>query len=419
MLDEVQIYVKAGDGGNGAVSLRREKYVPRGGPDGGDGGNGGSVYLIADPNMSTLSAFRHKRSFLAESGGNGAGSNRHGKNGDDLIVRVPVGTVVTRKATAEAEGELLVDLSEAGQTVRVASGGRGGFGNAHFATSTYQTPRVAQKGEPAEEYWLHLELRLLADVGLIVFPNVGKSTLLAAISAARPKIADYPFTTLEPNLGVVDLDYMSFVAADIPGLIEGAHLGAGLGHEFLRHIQRTRLLVHVVDGRSDAPVQDIRKVNDELSLFSPSLGEKPQIIAVNKIDLPEVRERTDALRAELEALQSPVYFISAATTDGVREVLQKVAEMLSSAQAPPLQPVVPVLRPEPRRGAFSVLREDSTFVVEGERPQRLAAMTDIGNPEGVALLKRQLTRMGVVRALEKAGVKSGDRVRFGKIELEW
>lgn len=315
MIDTVEIYIKAGDGGDGAVSFRREKYVPRGGPDGGDGGPGGSVFLIANPNLSTLRQFQHQKRFRASRGGNGARNNRHGKKGEDLFIEVPAGTIVYRKNAGEKE--LIADLSQAGQQVLVAQGGRGGKGNARFATSTNQAPRIAQKGESGEEGWLVLDLKLLADVGIIGYPNVGKSTLLAAASAARPEIGSYPFTTTEPNLGVVEVGYRTFVMADIPGLIEGAHEGRGLGHDFLRHIERTKVLVHLLDGESRSPREDWQKVNEELALFNPSLKEKPQIVAVNKIDLPTVKERLPGLKKELEALKTPVFFVSALTGEGV------------------------------------------------------------------------------------------------------
>ena len=419
MIDTVEIYIKAGDGGDGAVSFRREKYVPRGGPDGGDGGQGGSVFIVANPNLSTLHQFQYKKRFKADRGGNGARNNRHGKKGADLFIEVPGGTIIYSKR--QGEKNLIADLSHAGQQVLVAQGGRGGKGNARFATSTQQAPRIAQKGQPGEEDWLVLDLKLLADVGIIGYPNVGKSTLLAAASAARPKIGRYPFTTTEPNLGVVELGYRTFVMADIPGLIEGAHEGRGLGHDFLRHIERTKLLIHLLDGESESPCDDLRKVNEELALFNPSLKEKPQIVAVNKIDLPTVRERLPRLKSELRALETPVFFVSALTGEGVLELIQKAAELLSTALAwtPEAEEAAfKVFRPQPR-DQITISKEADTFVVSSARAERLVVMTDLNNPEALPLLKRQLTRIGVTRALLKAGIKSGDLVRFGNIELRW
>jgi len=419
LIDTVEIYVRAGDGGDGAVSFRREKYVPRGGPDGGDGGQGGNVLIVADSNLSTLHEFRYKKRFKAGRGDNGAKNNRHGKNGEDLSIEVPIGTIIYTKR--DGEKDLIADLSQAGQQVLLAQGGRGGKGNARFATSTNQAPRIAQKGEPGQEGWLVLDLKLLADVGIIGYPNVGKSTLLAAASAARPEIGSYPFTTTEPNLGVVEVGYRTFVMADIPGLIEGAHKGRGLGHDFLRHIERTRVLIHLLDGESKSPLDDWRKVNEELALFSPSLKEKPQIVAVNKIDLPPVRERLPQLKNELKALESPIFFVSALTGEGVPELIQKTAELLSTRviQIPEVEEkAFKVFRPQPK-DRIIVSKEDSTFVVTAPKAERLLVMTDLSNPEALPLLKRQLTRIGVTKALLKAGVKSGDLVRFGKIELRW
>ena len=284
-LDTAAIHVTAGDGGNGASSFRREKFVPRGGPDGGDGGRGGSVYLKANPSTSTLLEFSNRRHFKAGRGGNGAGAKKHGKSGQNVTILVPPGTVVA------ADGELLADLSQPGDSVMVARGGRGGLGNVHFATSTNQAPTVAQKGEPGEGRWITLELKTIADVGLVGFPNVGKSSLLAALTAARPKIGDYPFTTLEPNLGVAERGDFNFVLADIPGLIEGAHRGVGLGHQFLRHVERARVLLHVVDATVSDPVATYEAVREELELYNPALAAKPELVALNKIDRPDVRDR--------------------------------------------------------------------------------------------------------------------------------
>ncbi len=418
MIDQAEIYVKAGDGGRGAISFRREKYVPRGGPDGGDGGRGGDVVLTADRSMSTLAAFRRKRRFIAESGGNGAGAKKHGANGEDIVVRVPVGTVVQRKTDSGLE--IIADLARDGQSLVVARGGRGGRGNARFATSVHQAPRMAERGEAGGEADLLLDLKLLADVGLVGLPNAGKSTLLRAISAARPKVAAYPFTTLEPVLGVAEVGGRSFVVADIPGLIEGAHHGAGLGHDFLRHIERTRVLVHLVDGTSSEPEKNVTQLNSELGLFNEALALKPQVLAVNKIDIEEVRARIGELREALLGAGAPVHFISAATGEGVPELLRAAAALLAAgvARVPSAEPEYKVFRPQPR-ARVSVSRGDGGFVVTGPGIERMVAMADLDNPEARAWLWRQLRRLGVTRALERAGAKPSDRVRVGKTELEW
>lgn len=325
-VDEVDIHVKAGHGGRGSLSFRREKFVPRGGPDGGNGGNGGSVFLVADPHRNTLVHFRFNPEYIAPRGGNGAGANRTGKHGRDLEVPVPVGTLVFTKDPETGELAELVDLTEVGQRVRVAKGGRGGLGNAHFATSTNRAPRKTQPGEPGEQFDLHLTLKLLADVGLVGYPNAGKSTLISRISAARPKIADYPFTTLTPHLGVVSLsDDRSFVVADVPGLIEGAHEGHGLGHQFLRHIERTKVLVHVVDvsgasGRD--PVDDFHTIRRELELYNPAVLAKPQLVAANKIDAVDDPKRVAALEKAAKKLKLKFFKVSAVTGEGVKALVE-------------------------------------------------------------------------------------------------
>lgn len=328
-IDEVKIRVIAGDGGRGCVSFRREKFVPRGGPSGGNGGNGGDVIAVADPQLTTLLDLRYQKLYKAGRGQHGMGSDCHGHRGDDRIIKVPVGTII-RDATT---GELIGDLQAAGERVIVATGGRGGKGNAHFVSSTHRSPRFAQPGEPGEERELDIELRLLADVGIIGLPNAGKSTLISVISSVRPKIADYPFTTLVPNLGVVGYDDKSFVVADIPGLIEGAHEGHGLGHKFLRHVTRTSLLIHLIDGsqiNSDDPLKDWRTVNHELALFDPALAQKPQIVVINKIDLAEAREQAQAVARELPQPYRPPYLISAATTEGIQALVQTVGRKIAA-----------------------------------------------------------------------------------------
>ncbi len=416
--DEARIYVRGGKGGDGAVHFRREKYVPRGGPDGGDGGRGGSVYLEADPGLNTLSAFRHRQRFIAEDGRPGGPAQRHGRKGQDLIIKVPVGTIVRDAET----GEVIADLAQPGQRVLVARGGRGGLGNVHFATATNQAPTMAQRGEPGEERWLELELKLLADAGLIGFPNAGKSTFLAAVTAAKPKIAPYPFTTLVPNLGVVDVDDFSFVLADIPGLIEGAHAGAGLGHEFLRHIERTRVLVHILDASGQEgrdPLHDFAVVNQELAAFSPELAKKPQIVAANKMDLPEARANWPRIKAELEQRGYKVFPISAATGEGVREVINEVARLLKTLPPPP--PVTAAERAEPvvHPDHFVIERQDNVWRVRGRSAERAAAMTDPDNPEAMSWLEQRLRRLGVTKALEEAGIQEGDTVVIGPLELTW
>ncbi len=325
-VDEVDIHVKAGNGGRGSLSFRREKFVPRGGPDGGDGGKGGSVFLVADPHRNTLVHFRFNPEYQAERGGNGAGNNRHGRNGRDLDIPVPVGTLIHARAAETGELEERADLAVVGERYRIAKGGRGGLGNAHFATSTNRAPRKTQPGEPGEEFALHLTLKLLADVGLVGYPNAGKSTLISRISAARPKVADYPFTTLTPHLGVVGLSgERSFVVADLPGLIEGAHEGHGLGHQFLRHVERTKVLIHLVDvsgasGRD--PVDDFDAIRRELELYNPALLDKPQLIAANKMDALDDPKRLAALEKKVKKLKLRFFKISGVTGAGVPELVE-------------------------------------------------------------------------------------------------
>lgn len=432
LFDHVKIFVQAGKGGDGSIHFRRERYVPKGGPDGGDGGRGGTIYMEATPNMNTLIDYRYRQHFKAGAGGAGAGQKKHGAKGEDLILHVPPGTIVRDADTME----LIGDLVEDGQRVMVARGGRGGLGNVHFATSTHQAPREAQNGEPGQERWLLLELRLIADVGLIGYPNAGKSTLLSVVTAARPKIGDYPFTTLAPNLGVVLIgqpgsgDEYSFVLADIPGLIEGAAQGAGLGHEFLRHVQRTRLLLHVLDGASleGNPWQEFESINAELRQYDEQLATRPQIIVFNKMDLPEAQERWAELQAKAEEAGYHVFAISAATHEGTEALMQYTAQRLEEIKREEVEraaeQVVPtmeegvVLRPQPEE-AFSVSKENGVFVVHGKRVERIVSMTRLESEESMDRLQVTLSKMGVTRALEEAGVKEGDIVRFGKVELYW
>ena len=430
--DHTKIFVKAGDGGNGSMHFRREKFAPNGGPDGGDGGRGGSVYFEATNQLNTLIDYRYKQNFSAESGESGMRQKMHGAKGNDITLKVPCGTIIRNAETTE----LIADLVEPGQQVMVARGGRGGLGNVHFATSTHQAPREAQRGEPGEEQWVTLELRLIADVGLVGYPNAGKSTLLSVVTAARPKIADYPFTTLVPNLGVVEVgharqgDGFDFVLADIPGLIEGAAQGVGLGHEFLRHVKRTRLLIHMLDGsliEERDPWEDFAKINQELREYDEQLAERPQIVVLNKIDLPEAQERWETLKAQAEAAGYPVFAISAAAHQGTQELMQFAGDRLreikreeeerAAAQVLSLENA-PVLRPQPD-DAFSVMKEQGVYVVRGKRVERAVSMTDTESEEGMDRLERTLEKMGVTKALEVAGVQVGDVVRFGKVELFW
>jgi GTP-binding protein len=413
--DEAKIYVKAGDGGNGAVAFRREKFVPRGGPAGGNGGQGGNVIFEVDPQLNTLVHFKNKVHFKAGRGAHGKGKNQTGARGDDAFVFVPPGTLVRDAAT----DDLLGDLTEPNQRVIVARGGRGGRGNASFATSTRQAPRLAERGAPGEELWLRLELKLLADVGLIGMPNAGKSTLLAAVSAARPKIADYPFTTLQPNLGVVTINEYDFVLADLPGLIEGAHTGVGLGHQFLRHVERTRLLVHVLDGADDDPLGHFDQINQELRLFKTTLAERPQIVVLNKMDLPDARDRWHKVQAAIHTRGLPAYAISAATGEGVRELMAQVGQSLSNLPRPEPEPdEIPVFRLD-ETPEFTVEWEGDGWRVRGERVERLAAQTMWEYHDAVQRAGRLLEAMGVIDALREAGVQPEDTVRIGSVELEW
>ena len=418
-IDQVEIFVKSGKGGDGVVHFRREKYVPRGGPDGGDGGKGGDVILEVRPTLNTLN-FRYKERFVAEDGRPGAKQNMYGKSGNDLIIYVPPGTVVfdiTHDAPA-----LFGDLTQPGQRLTVCKGGRGGRGNTHFKSSTNQVPRTAEKGEPAEEKRLKLELKLIADIGLVGVPNAGKSTLLSVLTNAKPKIAPYPFTTVEPNLGVAQIDEdTTVVLADIPGLIEGASQGAGLGHEFLRHIQRTRVLIHLLDGLSPDPLADYSQINSELSLFDPNLWKKPQVVVLNKIDQPEVQERLASIKKEMKKRGVTLMTISALARTNVRELLLKAAGKL--AELPPLEeiePPMPVYRPEEDPREFAIIREDdAAWRVSGVAIERAAAMTYWEHYGSVRRFQKLLETLGVEEALRKAGIQEGDTVRIGGFELEW
>ncbi len=416
-IDEATVNVAAGNGGDGIVAWRREKYIPKGGPAGGDGGAGGSVFLEATSALSTLVEFRYRRSFEAESGKNGGSSNKSGRSGEDLTIHVPAGTLIYRSYEGRSEA-LIADLAQPGERVLVAKGGRGGLGNQHFATSVRQAPRFAERGEPGQRCTLRLELKLLADCGIVGVPNAGKSTLLSVVSAARPKIADYPFTTLEPQLGVVRIsDEESFVLVDVPGLIEGAHEGAGLGDRFLRHVERTRVLLHLLDGAKpfEEIVHDRTTIENELRAWNESLVEKPMLLCLSKLDLPDARRSLSLLRERF----GEVHGVSAVTGEGVRELLYAVTRAIAAAPQPP------EAQPEARidlvpRADFSIERtNDGSFVVLGERIERLAAMTNFESDEALARFEQALERIGVERRLREMGASEGDTVRIGAYEFTY
>jgi GTP-binding protein len=419
-IDEAVIEVEAGRGGNGCISFRREKHVPRGGPDGGDGGDGGSVLLTADTHLSTLLDFHYKRRYKAGSGGHGSGSNRRGRNGKSMTLRVPVGTLVYDADT----GALLADLAYPGMQFVAARGGKGGRGNAHFATPTRQTPRFAEKGLPGERRTLRLELKLLADVGIVGMPNAGKSTLISRISAAKPKIADYPFTTLVPNLGVVQYQDQSFVVADIPGLIEGAHAGVGLGHQFLRHVERARLLLYLIDVSPFAivpPLEAFEMLRRELELYNSDLAQKPALVALNKIDalVPDERVALDAVSRAIKAQGYEVFPISAYTGAGVEPLLARLAQCVAALPPPaPLVEPTPTVA-KPTRQPTRVYKDGEVFVVEGALPLEIVQRTDFGNHEAVLRMQKRLKGLGVFRRLQELGAQEGDTVRIGDVELEY
>jgi GTP-binding protein len=421
-IDEAAIALDAGNGGDGIVAWRREKYVPKGGPAGGDGGRGGDIYLQATPNVGTLVDFRFKKTFAADSGKAGSQSNKSGRAGEDLVIPVPVGTLVFR-APVDADGvtgpeRLFADMSEPLQRTLVAKGGRGGLGNQHYATSARQAPHFAEKGERGERCALRLELKLLADAGLIGLPNAGKSTLLSVVSAARPKIADYPFTTLEPQLGVVRIDAeSSFVLVDVPGLIAGASTGAGLGDRFLRHVERTRVLIHLLDG-AKTPAEllaDKTTIETELGAWNPALPHKPTLLVITKLDLPAARATYDELRARFPELRG----ISAATNEGTRELMYAAWEIVRALPPPDVaNPAAAVHDLQPAE-PFEIRIESGVYVVSGERVERLAQMTDFESDEALARFEQVLAKMGVTKKLRDLGVADGDTVRIAGVEFDY
>ncbi|HET7094191.1 MAG TPA: GTPase ObgE [Thermomicrobiales bacterium] len=428
LIDRARIFVNAGDGGNGSSSFRREKYVPRGGPDGGDGGRGGDVRLRVKPNLTSLLPFQFTTHFRADSGGPGRSQQRHGASGKTLFVDIPPGTIVFD----DESGVALADLTDPGEEMVVAKGGKGGLGNVHFKSSTHQAPRIAELGEPGQERWIRLELRLIADVGLVGLPNAGKSTLLSTVSRARPKIADYPFTTLQPYLGVVEVGGVggqTVVIADIPGLIEGAAAGAGLGHEFLRHVRRTKVLVHVLDASGGLegrdPLVDFRTINRELADYDEQLAQKPMIVALNKIDLPEARERLPELQAALKEAGYQTFPISAATGAGIAPLLNAIAEFVREAERQEAE------RPkEAERRRYTIDNTDDhawhaqrlsdhDFAVTGAGIERFTKMTNFAIDESVDRFQRMLERSGISQELERLGVEPGDIVHIAGRELTW
>ena len=419
--DYVKIIAKAGNGGNGAISFRHEKYVAAGGPDGGDGGKGGDVYFIVDQDANTLIDFRYKKKFKAENGNNGEGARRFGKSGEDLYIKVPIGTIVKDAKT----GRVLADLSEKGQKALILRGGRGGKGNSNFATATRQAPRFAQDGEDGEEKKLILELKLLADVGLIGFPNVGKSTLLSIVTDAKPKIADYHFTTLDPNLGVVKKEYGdSFVIADIPGIIEGASEGVGLGIQFLRHIERTRLLLHVIDvsgseGRD--PVEDFYTINEELKKYSQKLSERKQIIVANKIDSMQDESLYNNLEKLAKEKGLEIFKISAATNVGIKELMNHVSQVLKTL---PKENLVEIKDEEKvytleDEEAFTINKEGNNYIIDGPAVEKLMKRVNLNDNESMYYFHKMLDELGVSQKLKEMGIKDGDNVTIAGWELEW
>lgn len=419
MVDLVKITVRAGKGGNGYVSFRREKYVAAGGPDGGDGGKGGDIYFIVDSGVNTLADFRYKKKFVAEDGERGDGRNRYGKSGASLYIKVPAGTVVRDMET----GRTIADLTEVGEKCLIAKGGRGGRGNAKFATATRQVPKFAEEGEEGESFELMLELKLLADVGLVGFPNVGKSTILSIMTAAKPKIGNYQFTTLVPNLGVVKLDNgADFVLADIPGLIEGAHTGAGLGHEFLRHIERTKLIIHVVDcSQSEGRdvVKDFKIINGELELHNPKLAKRPQIVVANKMDVPGAEDNFERLKKVTDKLGYELFAISAVTNKGLKDVFYRVSEMLKNIVPEEEEEEIVYEAEIKDTSEFEISFENNMYIISGKVVEKVMRNINFDDYESVQYFQRFLDMKGINKQLEKMGINEGDTVRIGDVEFEY
>lgn len=414
-IDKVKVQVFAGDGGNGAIGFRHEKFIDRGGPDGGDGGNGGSVVFLASRSQNTLASFRYQKELKAKPGQAGSKTKRHGRSADDLIVPVPVGTTILSE-----EGEILADLADDEQAAVIAKGGRGGFGNAHFISSTRQAPKFAEKGEPGEELNAILELKMIADVGLVGLPNAGKSTLLSAISNARPEIADYPFTTLRPNLGVVDIDKgTSVLFADIPGLIEGASLGKGLGHEFLRHVERTKVLVHLVDAYQDDIAAAYQTIQDELKSYKVDLTDRPQLIALNKTEGLDAKTVTGLLKTlkKVAPKNAQLFAISAQAGTGIKELLFTLKNVLAVRQAEIIEEEeaqIPVIKITGEDKAWQVIKEGKKFVVTGYRIEKFAARTDFENEQGVRRLRDIMKKMGILHELRRQKIEAGQKIAIGK-----
>ena len=421
LIDSAKIFIKSGNGGNGAVSFHREKYIAAGGPDGGDGGKGGDIIFIVDEGIRTLADFRYKRQYKAEPGQDGGAANCTGRNAENLIVKVPPGTLVKDDET----GMIIADLTKPGQAFIAAKGGKGGKGNQHFATSTRQVPNFAKTGDLGEEKWVRLELKLLADVGLIGYPNVGKSTILSMVSAAKPKIANYHFTTLDPNLGVVSIEEgSSFIIADIPGLIEGAHEGIGLGHEFLKHVERTKLLIHVVDVASIEerdPIKDFEVINEELEKYNPTLASKPQIVAANKTDIPQAAEHLGKFTKELEARGYKVFPISAATNSGLKELMYYVSKMLKKIPEIVLvdESEQEVVYTNAEEKPYEIHVENGVYVVEGNWIRKVVGSTNINSYDSLQYFQRAIKKKGLIEALENAGISEGDTVKMYDIEFEY
>lgn len=424
--DRAKIIIRSGKGGDGHVSFRRELYVPAGGPDGGDGGKGGDVIFVIDEGLNTLSDYRHRRKFSAQDGQEGGKRRCHGANGDDIILKVPEGTVILD----DASGKVIADMSGDNRRQIVLKGGRGGNGNMHYATPTMQAPKYAQPGQPAQELEVRLELKVIADVGLVGFPNVGKSTFLSRVTNAQPKIANYHFTTLTPNLGVVDLDGGGFVIADIPGLIEGASEGVGLGHEFLRHIERTRVIVHLVDAASTEgrdPVEDIYAINKELKLYNPKIAARPQVIAANKIDAiyPGDEDPVERIRKEFEPQGIPVYAISAVSGQGVKELLYQIKKMLDEAGKETVifqQEFFPEEQLIEEQLPYTVTRseeEDHTFIIEGPKIEKMLGYTNLESEKGFLFFQRFLKETGILDDLENLGIEEGDTVRMYGFDFDY